>query len=168
MAGPGSGGPSGSLSLMTFLPGLSQPAPPTMVVWNSAMTAYNFGPGHPMAPARLDLTARLASSLGLLDFAHVSVEAPEVASDTELETVHSPEFVAAVRRVSDDPTSPGEARRPGRAGSWSVPSSRGSSTAVAPAQPAAGTVATTPSWPHRPGSATRYIDRSSGGRAMLS
>jgi acetoin utilization protein AcuC len=41
---------SGSLSLMTFLPGLTQPALPTMVVWDMAMTAYNFGHGHPMAP----------------------------------------------------------------------------------------------------------------------
>jgi acetoin utilization protein AcuC len=95
---------------MTFLPGLSQPAPPTMVVWNSAMTAYNFGPGHPMAPERMDLTARLARSLGLLDLAHVSVEAPGVASDAELETVHSADFVAAVRRVSADPASSDELR----------------------------------------------------------
>ncbi|MDQ0677118.1 acetoin utilization protein AcuC [Arthrobacter pascens] len=95
---------------MTYLPGLSQPAPPTTVVWNSSMTAYNFGLGHPMAPARMDLTARLARSLGLLDLAHVSVEAPAVASDIELETVHSPEYVEAVHRVSDDPTVPDEAR----------------------------------------------------------
>jgi acetoin utilization protein AcuC len=81
-----------------------------MVVWNSSMTAYNFGPGHPMAPARMDLTARLARSLGLLDQAHVSVAAPEVASDAELETVHSPDFVEAVHRVSEDPSFPDEAR----------------------------------------------------------
>ena len=31
------------------------------------MTAYNFGHGHPMAPERMELTARLARSLGLLD-----------------------------------------------------------------------------------------------------
>lgn len=74
------------------------------------MTAYNFGPGHPMAPERMDLTARLARSLGLLDLAHVSVEAPGVASDAELETVHSADFVAAVRRVSEDPASSDESR----------------------------------------------------------
>lgn len=95
---------------MTYLPGLSQPAPPTTVVWSPAMTAYNFGPGHPMAPERMDLTVRLARSLGLLDLAHVAVAAPEVASDAELETVHSPEFVEAVHRVSEDPAWPDEAR----------------------------------------------------------
>ncbi|MDQ0632613.1 acetoin utilization protein AcuC [Arthrobacter pascens] len=95
---------------MTYLPGLSQPAPPTTVVWSPAMTAYNFGPGHPMAPERMDLTVRLARSLGLLDLAHVAVKAPEVASDAELETVHSPEYVEAVHRVSEDPAWPDEAR----------------------------------------------------------
>ncbi len=88
---------------MTYLPGLAQPALPTTVVWDPEMTAYNFGHGHPMAPERMELTARLAGSLGLLDLEHVTVAAPGVASDEELAMVHSPEFVAAVRRVSADP-----------------------------------------------------------------
>ena len=74
---------------MTYLPGLAQTALPTTVVWDPDMTAYNFGHGHPMAPERMELTARLAGSLGLLDLDHVSVAAPEVASDEELRTVHS-------------------------------------------------------------------------------
>ncbi len=74
------------------------------------MTAYNFGPGHPMAPQRLELTARLAGSLGLFDHQHVAVEAPAVATDVELYTVHSREYVDAVRRVSADPTRPEESR----------------------------------------------------------
>jgi acetoin utilization protein AcuC len=77
-----------------------------MVVWDMAMTAYNFGHGHPMAPERMELTARLARSLGLLDLGHVTVAAPEVAGDDELCTVHSAEFVAAVRRVSLNPDEP--------------------------------------------------------------
>jgi acetoin utilization deacetylase AcuC-like enzyme len=93
---------------MTFQPGLSLPALPTTVVWDAAMTAYNFGPGHPMAPERLDLTARLASSLGLLDLAHVTLSAPDVADDGELTTVHSPDFVAAVRQASDNPAAADE------------------------------------------------------------
>ncbi|MBD1542519.1 acetoin utilization protein AcuC [Arthrobacter sp. IA7] len=93
---------------MTLQPGLSLPALPTTVVWDAAMTAYNFGPGHPMAPERLDLTARLAGSLGLLDLGHVTLAAPDVADDGELTTVHSPDFVAAVRRASDDPAAADE------------------------------------------------------------
>jgi acetoin utilization protein AcuC len=81
-----------------------------MVAWSPDMTAYNFGPGHPMSPERMDLTARLAQSLGLLDLDHVAVEAPDVAADSDLETVHSADYVAAVRAVSADPSRPDEAR----------------------------------------------------------
>ncbi len=95
---------------MTFLPGLAQTALPTTVVWAPAMTAYNFGHAHPMAPERMELTAKLAGSLGLLDLAHVTVAAPEVAADAELCAVHSAEFVAAVRRVSENPDIPDHAR----------------------------------------------------------
>lgn len=74
------------------------------------MTAYNFGHSHPMAPERMELTAKLAGSLGLLALDHVTVAAPEVATDEELQSVHTPEFVAAVRRVSENPGAPDEAR----------------------------------------------------------
>jgi acetoin utilization protein AcuC len=70
------------------------------------MTSYNFGPAHPMAPERLELTARLADSLGLFDLAHVSLEAPGLASDVELQRVHSPGYIASVRRAGEDPTVP--------------------------------------------------------------
>ena len=95
---------------MTFLPGLAQTALPTTVVWAPAMTDYNFGHSHPMAPERMELTAKLAGSLGLLDLDHVSVAAPDVATDAELCAVHSPEFVAAVRRVSANPDTSDHAR----------------------------------------------------------
>jgi acetoin utilization protein AcuC len=74
------------------------------------MTAYNFGHSHPMAPERMELTAKLAGSLGLLALDHVTVAAPEVATDEELQSVHTPEFVAAVPRVSENPGAPDEAR----------------------------------------------------------
>jgi acetoin utilization protein AcuC len=73
------------------------------VVWDPCFTRYDFGPSHPMAPARLDLTARLARSLGLLDAPGVHVVGAEVADDALLRTVHDPDYVAAVRRISDDP-----------------------------------------------------------------
>ncbi|MFW0773147.1 acetoin utilization protein AcuC [Paenarthrobacter nitroguajacolicus] len=96
--------------LGTTASSITRSALPTTVVWDPAMTAYNFGPGHPMAPQRLELTARLAESLGLFDHKHVAVEAPRVATDVELFTVHSPEYVEAVRRVSADPSMPEEDR----------------------------------------------------------
>jgi acetoin utilization protein AcuC len=71
------------------------------VVWTPELLDYDFGPGHPMAPLRLDLTIRLAGALGLLDHADVQVVGAEPASDELLLTVHDPEYVAAVRRASD-------------------------------------------------------------------
>ena len=37
------------------------------VVWDPSLTAYDFGPSHPMSPIRLDLTARLCQEFGLFD-----------------------------------------------------------------------------------------------------
>ncbi len=70
------------------------------IAWDEALCAYNFGPGHPMAPIRLDLTVRLARELGLLDGGGVKVVAPEVATDELLTLVHQPDYLAAVRRCS--------------------------------------------------------------------
>ncbi|GAA4709874.1 acetoin utilization protein AcuC [Pedococcus ginsenosidimutans] len=75
------------------------------VVWDPGFTAYDFGPGHPMNPVRLDLTARLCEALGVFDAAGVEVFSPEVPDDAVLETVHDPLYVAAVRAASKDPDS---------------------------------------------------------------
>jgi acetoin utilization protein AcuC len=73
------------------------------VIWDPGFTAYDFGPGHPMAPVRLDLTARLCDAFGLFDHADVDVVSPEVPGDDLLETVHLPEYIAAVKAASADP-----------------------------------------------------------------
>ncbi len=78
-------------------------AVPLQVVWDDSMLAYDFGGQHPMNPERLHLTARLTRECGLLDLPGVTVTAPEVASDGELETVHSADYVRAVRSVSENP-----------------------------------------------------------------
>jgi acetoin utilization protein AcuC len=75
----------------------------TRVVWDDALTAHDFGPGHPMAPVRLELTVRLARELGLLDAPGVEVVGVAVAPDELLATVHDPAYVEAVRRASADP-----------------------------------------------------------------
>lgn len=76
----------------------------TRVVWDPSFTRYDFGPHHPMAPVRLDLTARLADALGLLRRPGVQVRGSDPADDDVLATVHDPAYIAAVRRVSADPT----------------------------------------------------------------
>lgn len=75
------------------------------VMWDDRYTAYDFGPGHPMHPSRLDLTHRLAQELGLLDHDDVLVRPVRPATDEELLSVHTPEHLAEVKRVSADPGS---------------------------------------------------------------
>ena len=69
------------------------------VVWDDALAAYDFGPGHPLAPVRVELTMALARGFGVFDGPGVSVAVPEPAGDALLELVHAPAYIAAVRRA---------------------------------------------------------------------
>ena len=70
--------------------------------WSDSFTRYDFGPQHPMSPVRLDLTRRLIDAFGLLDDG-VQVVAPDPAPDEVLLTVHTPEYLDAVRAASTVP-----------------------------------------------------------------
>lgn len=83
-------------------------APRTAVVWEEGLAAYDFGPGHPMSPVRLELTAELCRASGLWDLPHVDLLPAPVASDGQLRAVHDPELIAAVRAASDPITRPTE------------------------------------------------------------
>jgi len=80
------------------------------VMWDDGLVAYDFGPGHPLAPVRVELTIALARELGLLDLPHVSVEGAPVADDALLRLVHDQDYVDAVRAVSADPSRADESR----------------------------------------------------------
>ncbi|HZS23208.1 MAG TPA: acetoin utilization protein AcuC, partial [Pseudonocardiaceae bacterium] len=41
--------------------------PSAVIVWDEALLGYDLGGRHPLNPIRLDLTIRLARSLGVLD-----------------------------------------------------------------------------------------------------
>jgi acetoin utilization protein AcuC len=69
------------------------------VVWDEALTRYDFGPGHPFDPVRIRLTMALADELGVLSSPAVSTISPSPATDSEIETVHDPQYVAVVRHV---------------------------------------------------------------------
>ena len=69
------------------------------VAWDEALTGYDFGPGHPLAPVRIELTIELARAFGLFAEAGVTVGRPVPATDAELELVHDPRYIAAVRRA---------------------------------------------------------------------
>ena len=78
-----------------------------LVVWSEQLLQYDWGATHPMAPGRLALTMALATDLGLLTRPGVRLSAPSTASDRDLERIHDPEYIAAVRlaplRSSDAP-----------------------------------------------------------------
>jgi acetoin utilization protein AcuC len=69
------------------------------VVWDEALTRYDFGPGHPFDPVRIRLTMALAGELGVLSSPAVSLISPSPATDSEIETVHDSQYVAVVRHV---------------------------------------------------------------------
>ena len=72
------------------------------VVWDDDLATYDFGPGHPLAPLRVELTVALSRELGLLDLPNVEVVPAPVADDAIIELVHAPEYIAAVRSCSTE------------------------------------------------------------------
>ncbi|MER7397575.1 acetoin utilization protein AcuC [Streptomyces sp. NPDC000151] len=72
------------------------------LMWDEAVTGYDFGPGHPMDPVRLALTMRLVQAYGL-DRAPVQVAAAKAAGLSTLRLVHREDYIDAVRRASADP-----------------------------------------------------------------
>ncbi len=71
------------------------------VVWDDALAKYDFGPEHPLAPVRVELTMALAHEMGVLDAPEVSISVPEPADEALLELVHDPSYISAVRRAGD-------------------------------------------------------------------
>ncbi|MEU6932283.1 acetoin utilization protein AcuC [Streptomyces sp. NPDC046385] len=72
-----------------------------LLMWDEAVTGYDFGPEHPMDPVRLALTMGLVRAYGL-DRA-VDVVAAKPAGESTLRLVHREDYVAAVRAASADP-----------------------------------------------------------------
>jgi acetoin utilization protein AcuC len=72
------------------------------LVWDERLTGYDFGPGHPLAPVRVELTIALARDFGVLARPEVTVLAPAAAQMSELELVHDADYVDAVRQAGLD------------------------------------------------------------------
>jgi len=70
--------------------------------FSDVLLAYDFGPGHPMAPHRVRLTLDLATELGVLD--ELDVVEPSTPSANLLLGVHTPPYIAAVRAAGADPS----------------------------------------------------------------
>jgi acetoin utilization protein AcuC len=70
------------------------------VVWDDALAEYDFGPGHPLAPVRVELTIALAEAFGLFDQPHVTMIKPDAVGDETLRLVHTVDYLDAVRGES--------------------------------------------------------------------
>ena len=76
----------------------------TAMVWDEALAEYDFGPGHPLSPIRVQLAMRLIREFGLDEGAGVDVLGDiDPVSDETLERVHDPDFIAAVRAAGGVP-----------------------------------------------------------------
>ncbi len=73
------------------------------LVWSDEMAGYRFRPGHPLDPLRMELTMELIRAMSLVGGPDRPLVAPRPATDEDLLTVHDPDYVDAVRRVSSDP-----------------------------------------------------------------
>lgn len=74
------------------------------IVWDERLAEYDFGPGHPLAPVRVQLAMRLAADFGLLDSPRAQVlTGIEPVEPDVLLRVHDPGYIAAVERASGDP-----------------------------------------------------------------
>ena len=71
------------------------------VVWTPGLLAYRLSDTHPLDPIRLDLTVRLATELGVLD--GIDVRTPHPAPDEQIERVHRPEYLSAVKSAPERP-----------------------------------------------------------------
>ncbi|MEX2324992.1 MAG: acetoin utilization protein AcuC [Nitriliruptoraceae bacterium] len=76
-------------------------------VWDDDMLAYDFGPNHPLAPVRVELTAALIRSCGLVGVGPGSGSSyevrPEEFDGDRLRRVHREEYIAMVRALSKEP-----------------------------------------------------------------
>ncbi|MCL6518348.1 MAG: acetoin utilization protein AcuC [Armatimonadetes bacterium] len=68
-------------------------------VYCDEMTKYDMGVDHPLRPERLRLTKELISAYGLI--AQGQLIAPELATEADILTVHKPDYIAAVRKLSE-------------------------------------------------------------------
>ncbi|MFJ8072349.1 acetoin utilization protein AcuC [Streptomyces sp. NPDC096176] len=72
-----------------------------LLMWDEAVTKYDFGDSHPMDPVRLALTMGLVRAYGL-DRA-MDVVAAKPAGASTLRLVHREDYIEAVRAASADP-----------------------------------------------------------------
>jgi acetoin utilization protein AcuC len=85
---------------------MAQGCGPATVVFDPSLTDYDFGPQHPMAPVRVDLTMRLAEALRVTGAGGLGLVPAPMADHDLIATVHEPAFIEAVEKAGRDPDRP--------------------------------------------------------------
>jgi len=73
------------------------------LIYTEEYQKYNFGRDHPLRPLRLKLTYSLMEKLGLLKHERLSIITPRLATQQEIERVHSAQYVYIVKKLSENP-----------------------------------------------------------------
>ena len=66
-------------------------------VWDDDLRRYDFGPGHPLAPVRVQLAYRLSRDFGLFDDPNLSMVGIDELPTGLLDSIHTPDFMQAVK-----------------------------------------------------------------------
>jgi acetoin utilization protein AcuC len=78
------------------------------LIWDDRVAGYDFGPGHPLAPIRVELTVDLIRRSGLVGAGRDGILVDEVVPgpypEEALLRLHREDFVDTVRRLSQDNT----------------------------------------------------------------
>jgi acetoin utilization protein AcuC len=69
------------------------------LIYSPEIVAYDHGPEHPLRPVRVRLTRELIAAYGLLEDGRVAEVPPPVATDEELQLVHTEGYIDAVKRA---------------------------------------------------------------------
>ncbi len=71
-----------------------------VLIFSEDYLKYDFGPQHPLRPVRLELTYELLKAYGVFDDPKAAIEPPRMATEEELQLVHSKEYVFLVNKFS--------------------------------------------------------------------
>lgn len=72
----------------------------SVLIFSEDYLKYDFGPQHPLKPVRLQLTYELLKAYEVFDGTQAEVKPPRMATEEELELVHTKEYVQLIKRFS--------------------------------------------------------------------
>ena len=80
--------------------------PKVSLIYSESMSSYSLRAGHVQQPIRVRYAYELMDAYGLIGRDAATLVAPKTASDLELAVYHTEQYIEAVKRFSDNPSSP--------------------------------------------------------------